>query len=493
MKKIIYFSIFLMFLSVVFSAYAENRRGATSISLNGGYYFFEGNQDYKDNFALGLRIGYNFTENWGTELFFNHVPSKYKINDGDNNFYFAGIEGLYHFMPEGRFVPFLALGIGATHYSSGDTYLVPSKFAVDYGAGIKYFLTDNIAFRADVRHVLPLGDSESYGHNPDFIHNDLLATVGILFTAGGKEKVVDSDNDGVLDNVDKCPDTPVGVIVDNDGCPLDSDKDGVHDYLDKCPGTPEGCTVDKDGCPIDSDKDGVIDCLDKCPGTPEGVAVDRDGCTQLQDSDKDGVTDDLDKCPNTPEGCTVDKDGCPIDSDKDGIVDCLDKCPDTPEGCAVDKDGCPLDSDKDGVIDCRDKCQNTPAGASVSKDGCVHEKVSMTLNVEFDTAKSNIKKKYRDDIKRVADFMKDHPDATAVIEGHTDNVDIHHEPERNMRLSQARADSVRKYLIDEFAVSADRISAVGHGPNKPIADNKTKEGKKKNRRVEAHFETVVVK
>ena len=104
--------------------------------------------------------------------------------------------------------------------------------------------------------------------------------------------LVDSDNDGIPDNydnrdvykmippyLDRCPtSTPIGVKVDNLGCPLDADSDGVPDYLDKCPGTPAGVKVDKDGCPLDSDGDGVPDYEDKCSGTPAGVKVDKDGC-----------------------------------------------------------------------------------------------------------------------------------------------------------------------------------------------------------------------
>jgi len=123
----------------------------------------------------------------------------------------------------------------------------------------------------------------------------------------------------------------------------------------------------------------------------------------------------------------------------------------------------------------------------------VTEKIVIPLNIKFDTAKSDIKKKYDKDIKNVADFLKANPEATAVIEGHTDNVDIHNEPERNMRLSQARADSVRQYLIDDFGIDASRISAVGYGPNKPIANNDTIEGRMKNRRVEAIIEMVKMK
>lgn len=121
----------------------------------------------------------------------------------------------------------------------------------------------------------------------------------------------------------------------------------------------------------------------------------------------------------------------------------------------------------------------------------VQEKVSITLNIEFDTAKSVVKEKYHDDIKKVADFMQKYPDTFVVIEGHTDNVDVFHDPANNIRLSQARADSVRKYLIEKFGIDGSRISAVGHGANKPIADNDTEEGRQKNRRIEAVIETMV--
>ena len=120
----------------------------------------------------------------------------------------------------------------------------------------------------------------------------------------------------------------------------------------------------------------------------------------------------------------------------------------------------------------------------------VMEKVSIMLNVEFDTAKSVVKEKYYDDIKRVADFMKAYPEANAVIEGHTDNVG---KAEYNDRLSDARAKSVRQYLIDKFGIDASRITSAGYGFNKPIASNDTKEGRQKNRRVEAVLEAMRTK
>ena len=93
---------------------------------------------------------------------------------------------------------------------------------------------------------------------------------------------IDSDRDGVPDSVDKCPDTPIGVGVDESGCPIDSDRDGVPDSLDKCPDTPIGVGVDEFGCPevvqTDSDGDGVFDDVDEYPDTPVGAIVDDRGC-----------------------------------------------------------------------------------------------------------------------------------------------------------------------------------------------------------------------
>ncbi|MFD2518502.1 hypothetical protein [Salinimicrobium flavum] len=93
---------------------------------------------------------------------------------------------------------------------------------------------------------------------------------------------MDSDNDGVIDDNDDCPDTPAGTEVDSDGCPVnggdqDSDEDGVLDSIDECDNTPVGATVNEVGCP-DSDGDGVFDNIDNCDDTPSGVEVDANGC-----------------------------------------------------------------------------------------------------------------------------------------------------------------------------------------------------------------------
>ena len=98
------------------------------------------------------------------------------------------------------------------------------------------------------------------------------------------------------------------------------------------------------------------------------------------------------------------------------------------------------------------------------------------------TDKAVVKDKYRNEIKKVADFMKTYPNTKAVIEGHTDNINT---AAYNQKLSEARANSVRQYLISNFGIKASRLAAVGYGLTKPIASNNTEEGKQKNRRVQA--------
>ncbi|KQC11514.1 MAG: hypothetical protein APR62_09775 [Smithella sp. SDB] len=115
----------------------------------------------------------------------------------------------------------------------------------------------------------------------------------------------------------------------------------------------------------------------------------------------------------------------------------------------------------------------------------VQERVVIKLNVQFDTDKAVVKEEYNDDIKRVADFMKEFPDTTAEIGGHTDNIAS---AEYNQNLSEERANSVRQYLIDKFGIDGSRLTAIGYGLTKPIAGNDTEEGRQQNRRVEAVME-----
>ena len=104
-----------------------------------------------------------------------------------------------------------------------------------------------------------------------------------------------------------------------------------------------------------------------------------------------------------------------------------------------------------------------------------------TLYINFDTNKADIRKADLPELQKAIDFVKKHPDAKISVVGYTDSTGS---DAYNQKLSQRRADAVKKYLVDSGHVKADMIAAEGRGEADPIADNKTKEGRFKNRRVE---------
>jgi outer membrane protein OmpA-like peptidoglycan-associated protein len=127
--------------------------------------------------------------------------------------------------------------------------------------------------------------------------------------------------------------------------------------------------------------------------------------------------------------------------------------------------------------------------SQISKTEPVPENISITLSVQFDTGKANVKPKYHNDIKRVADFMSKYPSTSAVIEGHTDKVG---KEAVNVKLSHSRAANIKAYLAEKFGIDSSRIKAIGYDYQKPVASNKTAEGRQKNRRGETRIETNVI-
>jgi OmpA-OmpF porin, OOP family len=219
------------------------------------------------------------------------------------------------------------------------------------------------------------------------------------------------------------------------------------------------------------------------------------------DKDKDGIPDDLDLCPEVPEdGAEPDpNDGCPApaDRDKDGIPDESDECPDVPEDLdgIEDHDGCPEDDfDNDGVPDAEDKCPREPGepSAEPDKNGCPRfirriegsTEIQILKKVEFATASATILPRSFPILDEVVALLNANPDISKVaVEGHTDSRGA---ADMNKRLSQSRAESVMRYLINK-GIGAARLSATGFGPDKPIDTNDTADGRQRNRRVEFHI------
>lgn len=317
----------------------------------------------------------------------------------------------------------------------------------------------------------------------------------------------DADDDGVYDADDQCPTQKEDKdgFEDEDGCPdPDNDKDLIPDIRDKCPLQKEDRDTykDDDGCPDpDNDGDGIPDIKDLCPFKAEtkNGFQDQDGCPDVPDQDLDGVEDKKDKCPKQKEDKDgfQDDDGCPDpDNDGDGIPDSFDNCPNEAEDVDgfKDNDGCPdPDNDGDGVLDKKDKCPNKKETINGYKDndGCPdrgrtqviikENKIVIIKKVFFATSRAKIKKRSYSILNQVAMVLVANPQVKKVrVEGHTDS---RGNKRRNKRLSQKRAEAVCKYL-QARGVKAERLVPMGFGPEKPIASNRTRRGRAKNRRVE---------
>jgi outer membrane protein OmpA-like peptidoglycan-associated protein len=313
---------------------------------------------------------------------------------------------------------------------------------------------EGVNFKGGVGTKFPISPSTS-----------LYLEAGYLHGIEG-ERIVDNAVATVNDNLVKLS----GIIEFALGAAKDSDGDGVPDRKDKCPNTPPGVAVDEDGCPIDSDGDGVPDYQDECPN--EAGDPKLKGCP---DRDGDGIADKDDDCPDTPGLAKFN--GCP-DSDGDGVPDNRDKCPDTPRGCPVDQDGCPLDSDGDGVIDCEDKCPNEKGPAS--NQGCPDWVELDISDIHFDFDKSELRPEEQEKLDELISTLGNSKEYDIVVGGHTCDIGTN---AYNMELSEKRAQSVVKYLLSK-GISNAYVGSNYYGEENPEVPNSSIQNRRINRRVE---------
>jgi OOP family OmpA-OmpF porin len=260
------------------ATFASDTFYKNEISALAGYNMAEGNVGLKDD---GYVVG-------GLELQFNKPDSK--ISPEISVLYMSGVDydkntapgadtsitrvllnGVYSFdavdaqLP---IVPFVKAGAGYEFVGNEIENYNEDGFVVDAGAGLKFKITDRWAAKAEAIYLAKIDNI----HNTP-ADNNLIGLVGITYSFGEvapepapapKEEIVeevvvaavvvekDTDGDGVVDSMDKCPETPAGTLVNATGCPvvLDDDKDGVENAKDLCPNTPMGEKVDSNGCPL---------------------------------------------------------------------------------------------------------------------------------------------------------------------------------------------------------------------------------------------------
>lgn len=296
-----------------------------------------------------------------------HVSVPFKIGTAPSE---TGIDGLekrllsvdamarYHFVrPDAKVIPYVTAGVGYVNEFQGkDNIQIPAGIGLQFKVNKRTFVTWQSEYRyslSEDRNNLHHGIGFTYYLGPRIMKEEKKMDDEEKKMDDKKE--LDSDGDGIIDELDLCPQE--AGSKDHDGCP-DSDDDGMADYKDLCPD--QAGTMEMKGCP-DSDGDGVSDRDDECPNMSGSVA--NKGCPD-NDADSDGIPNDLDKCPTVAGPAT--NNGCPeLDSDGDGVPDNIDNCPNAPG--TKNTLGCP-DSDGDGVPDSTDKCPTT-AGSPLN-DGC---------------------------------------------------------------------------------------------------------------------------
>lgn len=334
----------IMVLILAAPCLARTYAQTSSITAFAGGYTFDGTEDLKNKPVAGLRLGYDITRNWGVELSGDYIKTKSSNDLGDATVYGGRLDALYYYTPDKDLVPFFAIGVGGRSLKYDDQGPDGDNFLINWGLGAKYFLSDNLALRGDVRHLILFND----------INHNLEYALGISYLIGGKKPAP------VVQAVAPAPEP-----------------------------------------------------------TPEAAPT---------------------PAPQPTPAPVVAPQPAPV--------------------------------------------------ATTAMEKAIIEKGRATLNVQFKTGKSDIQPQYQAELAKFADIMKKHPDLKVTIEGHTDNTGG---AAYNKKLSQQRAESVKRYLVQKLGIDASRLSAVGYGLTRPIADNATAGGKMKNRRVEAAVEYSVEK
>jgi OOP family OmpA-OmpF porin len=423
MKKMFTLFISGALLATSITAFAGNKEDQFSISALAGGISFDGKQHLESHPVVGLRLGYNFTKAFGVEGLFDYANTEGTISDSNVDFFRYGGEMLYHFMPDNKFVPFVAAGYAAVNFKH-DTATNSAKEPVgafDYGAGMKYFFMDDVALRGDVRHLIY--ENKKTLHAVEY-------TLGLYFPFGGATPAAKPvEPPPAPAKVEVPPPAPVKVEVP--------------------PPAPAKVEVPP-------------------PAPTSSLTVTPAKITKGQPATLAWTSKNAAKCDIQPGIGPVQPQGTMSitpESDTNYTIDCSGA-----GGSTTSKAGI-------AVI-------MPPPVVEAPKAPAAKLCQPTVLDVNFDTNKADIKPEFNEELNKLGEFLKEFPNATGTIEGHTDNVG---DKASNMKLSQRRADSIRNYIIKNFGIAPERIKAKGYGLTKPVADNKTKEGKAKNRRIEANF------
>lgn len=387
-------------------ALAENRAETFILSPYAGGYTYQGKQDIKTGPVYGVRLGYNFTENWAFEGILDYANADLKNSSGTAEKLRYGGDVVYSFLPKKSLVPYLAAGFGGMDLkvAGADS---GTRWVANYGGGVKWFFHDDVALRADVR-----GLNYSVGE----VFTNVQYTLGLHIAIGAAKPAPQPAAVPVEAAAPKAapvvvvPPAPTASLSANPG----SIEKGKSVTLSWSSQNATGCEIQPGVGPV------------AAQGTREIAPA----------------------------------------SDVSYTLVCKGEGGSASSAAAVAVTQPPM------------------IEATTKKASAVAAGASLALKIQFDTGKSVIKKEYYDELKEVGEGLNEQKNLKAVIEGHTDSVGSN---ASNMALSQRRAKAVRDYIVKTYKVDAKRLTAKGYGETKPIADNKTAEGRAQNRRIEATF------
>ncbi|MFA7403351.1 MAG: OmpA family protein [Pelobacteraceae bacterium] len=407
MKKTITLLLIGSIVAMATVASAGNKANTFSVSPVVGGITYEGNQHLETAPVFGGRVGYNFTKALGIEALFDYSRTESTLTGKTLDLYRYGGDLLYHFWPDNKFVPYLAAGYGGMNLK-GDPYPGNSKTkgVVDYGVGFKYFVTEDIAWRNDVRGLL-------YYYPKDDQHA-LEYTTGVYISFGGTPAV-----SKLADPPPPPPPPAAKPVVAPPPAPMATLSASPESIMKGQNSTLSWTSQNATSCEI-LPVVGSVQTQGSTPVTPDNNTIYTLTCSGEGGTAKSTATVGVTLPPPPP-----------------------------PSPAAV-------------------RFCNKPA----------------ILMINFDVDKYNIKPQYHPELKTVGDFLKEFPTSHGDIAGHTDST---HTRAYNQKLSERRANSVKEYIIKNFGIAPERLTSSGYGEDKPIATNKTKAGRAKNRRIVANF------
>jgi OOP family OmpA-OmpF porin len=243
-RRVLAATLFLATSLTYLPAHADEAEGLTT-TLGIGYNMFDSARNLENTAGYNIGIGYRFANPWAIEFSYLNADSETKSGGADIDIDHIRLDGLYHLETINKITPFFSFGVGKADYDSNTNGNGESMLSA--GIGAKYWFREKTALRSDFKLFRTSEDSD--------IDSAFILSMHHSFSqarpapAPEPAAPLDSDNDGVTDDIDACPRTPANVTVDSRGCAIDTDGDGVADYKDACPGTDlAGARIDARGC-----------------------------------------------------------------------------------------------------------------------------------------------------------------------------------------------------------------------------------------------------